>query len=177
MLIDKFIHLVEDHAEQLTKTWIEEIRQNPATRSYREISNEILGKRIYDIYRRLGQWLLQEDPKDKRTAEHFMNLGRERAAEGIKASEVVYALILSRVVLCRFVDNHGLINSVLQIQQYQEFSRRVTTFFDKATYFVTVGYESQSVEEQKHVHKSEFIEKSIGSITKWLIKDQPAADE
>lgn len=81
MLIDKFIHLVEDHADQLTKLWIEEIRSHPSTKGYREFSDEILRKRIFDVYHRLGNWLLDDDPSDKRTAEHFMDLGRERTEE------------------------------------------------------------------------------------------------
>ena len=172
MLIGKFIRLVEDHADQLTKTWIKEVRSNPSTKNYRDFSDEVLGKRIYDVYKRLGNWLLNDDPADKKTAEHFMNLGYERAAEGFKVSEVIYALILSRVTLCRFVDTHGLINSPLEIQKAQEFTRRVTAFFDKATYFVALGYESSHTKEHDKTKKGEHIEKAIGSITKWIIKER-----
>ena len=129
MLIGKFIRLVEDHADQLTKLWIEEVRSNPSTSGYREFSDEVLGKRIFDVYKRLGDWLLKDDPKDRRTAEHFMNLGRERAAEKLKVSEVIYALILGRVVMCRFIDTHGLINSALEIHKGAGIQQKSDGFF------------------------------------------------
>ena len=171
MLIGKFIRLVEDHADQLTESWIKEVRTNPSTRSYRDFSDEVLSKRIYDVFKRLGNWLLNEDPADKKTAEHFMNLGYERAQEGFKVSEVIYALILSRVTLCRFVDKHGLINSALEIQKAQEFNRRVTAFFDKAIYFMALGYETIHNRGADKVKKVEHVEKAISSITKWIITD------
>lgn len=172
MLFDKFIRLVEDHADQLTKLWIEEVRSNPSTKGYKEFSDELLGKRIFDVYHRLGNWLLQDDPADKKTAEHFIELGRKRAKEKIRVSEVVYALILGRVIITRFIDSHGLINSMLEIQQSLEFHRRLTVFFDKATYYVTVGYESQTPETREAIHKSDFVNKSIDAITKWIITDR-----
>lgn len=172
MLIDKFIHLVEDHADQLTKLWIEEIRSHPSTKGYREFSDEILRKRIFDVYHRLGNWLLDDDPSDKRTAEHFMDLGRERTEEKIRVSEVIYALILARVVITKFVGSQSLINSPIEIQQAQEFTNRLTVFFDKAAYFVAVGYETRTPEEKEKLKKDEFVVKAIDSIANWIITDR-----
>jgi len=172
MLFDKFIRLVEDHADQLTRLWIEEIRSNPSTKGYNEFSDELLGKRIFDVYHRLGNWLLQDDPSDKKTAEHFIELGRSRASENIRVSEVVNALILARVIITRFIDEQALANSALEIHLAQEFYRRLIVFFDKATYFVVVGYETQTPEEREKIHKSDFINKSIDSITRWIITDR-----
>jgi hypothetical protein len=72
MLYDKFIRLVEDHAEELTKEWIKEIKSNPSTIGYRNIEDAILGARIFDVYRRLGEWVINADPNDPKTAEHFI---------------------------------------------------------------------------------------------------------
>jgi hypothetical protein len=171
MLYEKFIRLVEEHAEQLTKSWIKEVKNNPSTIGYKKMSDQLLDTRVYDVYKRLGNWVLQKDPSDKNTAEHFMKLGRERASEGLRASEVIYALILSRVVLWKYIINQGVINSAMDMQQALGFYQKVNNFFDKAAYFVAVGFESIHLEDQEKLKKEDFVEKAVKGVTKWFIKD------
>lgn len=170
MLYEKFIRLVEDHAEALTKEWIHEIKTNPSTKGYRKIDDAILGVRVFDVYKRLGQWILDEDPSDPKTAEHFIKLGRERAKENLKNSEVIYALILARVVLWRYIIDQGVINSIIDLHQSLEFYQKINNFFDKATYFVAVGFESVSDEEQEKLKQEDFVEKAVKGVTNWFIK-------
>ncbi|MBI9071898.1 MAG: hypothetical protein JEY94_09885 [Melioribacteraceae bacterium] len=171
MLYEKFIRLVEDHAEKLTKLWVEEVQNNPSTRGYRKINDALLEKRVYDVYKRLGRWLLNEDITFKETAEHYMKLGSERAHEGIQLSEVIYAIVISRLVLWNYVINQGIVNSIFEHHQALEFLQRVTTYFDKAIYFISIGYENSSKADQEKIKKSDFIEKSVNAVTKWIIKD------
>ncbi len=171
MLYRKFITLVEDHAEELTRLWIDEVKKNPATKGYRQFTDENLHDKVYDVYIRLGRLLLEEDPTFKGLAAHYMKLGKDRAAEGLKLSEVIYALILSRVVLWRFVVNQGIINGTLDLQQALEFYHKVTSFFDKATYFVSCGYEN--FEKKSSMKDEDFVDKTVKGFTKWFVKDLP----
>ncbi len=173
MLYRKFISLVEDHAELLTQQWIEEVKTNPATPGYKKISNEVLHRRAYDDYVRLGNLLLEEEPSFHKQAAHYMKLGMERAAEGIKLSELLYAFILSRVVLWRFVVDQGVINGTLDLQQALEFYQKVTNFYDKAAYFVAAGYENYLNGKAKEKPQEDFVEKTVKAVTKWFIKDIP----
>jgi hypothetical protein len=170
MLYAKYITLVEDHAEELTKQWIKEINNCPATRAYSEMSDELLANRIFDLYKRLHVWILQNDPGDTHTAEHYIKLGRARANEGLKLSEVTYALILSRVVLWRYIVNQGVIANSFDLQQAFEFFQKVNNFYDKAIYLVSIGYESFKANEGQQVKKEEFIKETVNSITRWLIR-------
>lgn len=170
MLYGKFIQLVEDHAEELTKAWIDEVKQNPATPGYNKMPDDLLAKRIGDVYKRLHVWILQNDPADLESGEHYIKLGRERASEEINLSEVIYSIIISRAVLSRFVHNQGIINSTFDVQQAFEFFNKVNNFYDKVNYLVTLGYESYKSKDKEAFKKTEFIERSVNSITKWLIK-------
>lgn len=172
MLYEKFIRLVEDHAEEITKEWISEIKANPSTAGYRRLNDEVLNTRVYDVYKRLRKWVLENDINDSETAKHFMKLGNERASEGLKNSEVVYALILARVVLCRYIENHGLINSSLELHQLFEFYQTLNNFFDKATYFVAVGFENQAKLNHLKSEKKAFSEKAVQGVTDWFIKSK-----
>ena len=164
MLYAKYIRLVEDHAEDLTKQWISEIKNCPATKSYRDMPDELLWNRIYDLYKRLHVWILQNDPGDAKTAEHYLKLGRERANERVPLSEITYALILSRVVLWRYIINQGVISNSFDLQQAFEFFQKVNNFFDKAIYLVCIGHEGY------HSKKDEFVKETINSMTRWLIR-------
>ena len=170
MLYAKYIQLVEDHAEELTQKWITEVKRNPATPSYKEMPDDILYKRIHDVFKKLHVWVLQNDPGDSETASHYLQLGRERASENIKLSEITYALILARVVLWKYVLNQGVINNFFDLQQAFEFFQKVNTFFDKAIYLASIGYESLGTLGKDEIRRTEFIEKSVRSITRWLIR-------
>lgn len=169
MLYRKFITLVESHAEELTEEWIREVKHNPATPGYSNLSTEELHNRAYDVYIRLGKLLLEEDPSFRSQAAHYMKLGKDRASEGLKLSEVIYALILSRVVLWRYVVNQGIINGTLDLQQALEFYQKVTNYFDKAAYFIACGYES--FERKTDMKDTDFVDKTVKGFTKWFIKD------
>ncbi len=129
MLYQKFIRLIESHAEQLTSKWIEEVKNNPATKGYKNIDDKILHKRAFDDYQRLGNILLHDDPTFHDQAAHFMKLGKDRAIEGLKLSEVMFAFILSRVVLWNFVVSQGIINNTLDLYQALEFYQKISNFY------------------------------------------------
>lgn len=170
MLYEKFIRLVEDRADQLTDEWLHEVKVNPSTAGYKDIPDNVLSYRIHDVYKRLGKWLLQETPNYHQSAEHFIRLGRERSAENIKASEIIYALFLARSVLWKFIQRQGIINNALDLQQAMEFNQKITNFFDKAAYFAAVGVESKDLTEEELFRKNGFFDKAVNSITRWLMK-------
>jgi len=172
VLYEKFIRLVEDHAEELTKEWIKEIKSNPSTTGYKKVDDAILGDRVFDVYKRLGDWIMNAEPNDPKTAEHFIKLGRDRANEDLKNSEVIYALILSRVVLWRYIVNHEIITSSIELHQSLEFYQKINNFFDKAAYFVAVGFESVGEEDQEKLKKDDFVGKAVQGVTGWFFKNK-----
>lgn len=170
MLYNRFVRIVEEHAEALTKSWIKEIKGNPSTPSYRGIADKELHDKVHDVYRRLGHWIT-ERASMKEVAEHFMLLGRQRALQGIRQSEVIYALILSRVELWRYVKGQGIINDAMDLNRALEFFDRITYFYDKAIYFVSAGYENTEVSEEKLLEQGGMFEKIVKSFEAWVISE------
>lgn len=169
MLYEKFIRLVEEHADQLTRKWVNEVRHHPSTKSYHDLSDIILSKRIHSVYRRFGDWLLSKDLGNKKNAEFFMKIGRERSHEGAKASEVIYAVILARAVLWHYVIEQGVINTTIDMHQALEFYHTVNNFFDKAVYFVAVGFESVEMTDDEQVKHEGLVDGTINAIKRWVI--------
>jgi len=170
MLYRKYIGLLEDHAEQLTRKWISEVRHNPSTPGYQRLPEDVLDERVYDLFQKLGEYLMTNDPSFSKTAEHFIRLGRERAKEGFNVSEVIYALILERVVLWNFILEEGMITTSFDMHQALGFYGKINNFFDKAVYFVAQGFENVHLEEAELTEGSDFVNKSVNAVMRWFIK-------
>jgi hypothetical protein len=139
MLSARLVTLIEEHAEDLTRGVLADVRSNPRTPSYHHLPREELHKRAYDVYRNLGRWL--GDKAEERIADSFGGLGRLRREEGIPLSEVAYALLLTKHHLHRYMRSAGLVDSALDLYQEKELNLLVEQFFDRAIYHTVRGYE------------------------------------
>jgi hypothetical protein len=74
----------------------------------------------------------------------YTRLGEERFREGLKLSEVVQALAMTKYQLWAYIRDYGLLDSALQLHQSLELYNRVVLFFDRATHCTVVGYERAS---------------------------------
>jgi hypothetical protein len=139
MLSDRLVRMIEQHAEELMRALVQDLQSNPRTASYHRLPREAIHGRAYDVYKNLGIWLhskAEEDIKAK-----YSGLGKEREAEGIPLSEVVYALTLTKYHLRDYIRVVGLVDSAVELYQEQELQRLLGRFFDKAIYYTVRAYE------------------------------------
>jgi hypothetical protein len=153
MLSTKLIELIETHAEGLTREALADLATNPRTPSFRLVPSDELQARIFATYHNLGKWI--GDPHDDGVRAEYESWGARRLREGIPLSEIVYALILIKHHLRRFVRDYGLLElsgdrSVpgdligLQLYGVQELNYMVGDFFDRAMYYLARGYEHEA---------------------------------
>jgi len=140
MLSVRLVRLIEDHAEERTCGLLDDLATNARTPAYHKISRVELHHRTYDVYRNLGQWL--GHTTDESIEATYRELGKRRFAEGVRLSEVVYALTLAKYHLREFIRMRGLVDSAVELYQEQELQRLVGRFFDRAIYYTIRGYES-----------------------------------
>lgn len=146
MLSVRLVRLIEDHAEELTRGLLDDLMTNARTPAYHKISHAELHHRTYDVYRHLGQWL--GHTTDESIEATYRDLGKRRFAEGIRLSEVVYALTLAKYHLREFIRTRGLVDSAMELYQEQELQRLVGRFFDRAIYYTIRGYESVAAQRE-----------------------------
>jgi hypothetical protein len=139
MLSDRLVRMIEHHAEELTRALVENLHSNPRTVAYHRLSREAIHDRIHNVYKNLGLWLNSKAEEDIEAS--YTELGRDREAEGIPLSEVVYALILTKYHLRDYIRAAGLVDSAVELYQEQELQRRLGHFFDKAIYYTVRAYE------------------------------------
>ncbi len=154
MLSARLIELIETHADALTQDALKDLTTNARTRSFRLVPKGELEERVFATYRNLRTWL--GDPKDDAVRAEYEDWGVTRFRQGIPLSEIIYALILVKHHLRRFVRNHGLVEfsgdrissaDMLGVQLYsiQELNYMVGEFFDRAMYYLARGYEAEAI--------------------------------
>jgi hypothetical protein len=139
MLSTRLVQIIEDHAEQLTRGLIDDLRCNKHTPHYHQLTREELHDRTYDVYHNLGRWL--SDKTESAIESSYTHLGKRRLAEGIPLSEIVYSLGLIKQHLQEHVHICGMIDSAVDLHGDRELQRMVGRFFDRAVYYTVKGFE------------------------------------
>ena len=136
----KLVSLIESNADKITKAWLREVKERKETPTYARHDEERLYHRAFRVYRHLGEWISRERSKED-VADHYLKLGQRRREQGFALSEVVAALIIARRMLWVHVLTDAFLDTALDLNQALELSNRVVLFFDRATYYVSLGYE------------------------------------
>ncbi len=142
MLVTILVHLIEDHAEQLTQSVVKELLTDARTPGYCKLGQNEAYARVYDVLHNLGTWLDCES--DEVTENFYRGLGQARFAEGIPLAEVVCALMLTEQAIRSFIDARGWVDSALDLRRQIELYDLITRFFERATYFTVLSYEQQA---------------------------------
>ena len=139
MISSKLVAMIEDHADQLTAGLIGDLQRHPHTGGYHRLARSELHRRAHDVYRNLSKWVTRGSESEVESS--YADLGRQRCAEGIPLSHVIFALILTKDHLLHYVRTSGLSDSALDLYQELELVRLVGEFFDRAIHHTAEGYE------------------------------------
>jgi hypothetical protein len=153
LLSARLIELIQTHAEYLTRDVLKDYATNPRTRHWRVVSSSELEQRVFRTYHNLGNWI--GDPREDAVQAEYEEWGRKRYRNRIPLSEIVYAVILLKQHLRKYIRQHGLIEysrerqapqEMLPVHLYgiQELNYLVGDFFDKALYYLARGYEMEA---------------------------------
>jgi len=133
MLSDALVTLIQDRAEEIAGLWLRDVRTNSTTPSYRRIEPETLIERATLAVSQFGRWLKGDEPSEE-LREFYRILAKERAAQGFGMHELLSSITLMKKHLWAFVCSHGVWKRPIDAYRVLELSRRVSVFFDKATY-------------------------------------------
>lgn len=145
ILSSKLVQRIENHAEELTKGVVQDLKTNPKTPSLHVLSARELHDQSHEVYRNLSRWLTQLS-EDSIEAFYF-RLAKVRFEEGIPLNEVLYALILKKYHLRDYIRTSGMVDSAVDLLQEQELHHLIGCFFDKAIFYTAKGYEAANKAE------------------------------
>lgn len=107
---------------------------------------DVLHERADSVCKRIGYFLGRRLPK-KKLARFFTRLGKVRREEGVPLEEEVMALLLLKRHIWLYVLQEGLLTTNLELYQALELNNRVVLYFDRAIYYMTLGYEQEEDDE------------------------------
>jgi hypothetical protein len=151
MITVQVIELIEMHAPRLSQDITDDLMSNERTRGFRSVKRDVLEARIFELLHHLGDWI--GDPQAARVESEFSDWGRRRFGQGIPLSEIVYAVILLKKHLRRYIRDNGLIEASfprvendyilpVHLHSLQDLNVTIGLFFDSALYHLTKGYEA-----------------------------------
>ena len=153
MLGAHLLQFIEAHAGALTDEVIRDLRANERTPTFSRLNAMELESRVAALYWNLGRWIGNADERAIR--DEYEAMGRSRYREGVRVSELVYALLLTKQHLRRYIRDHGLVDFAgdrvvpdellpLELHSIQELNYQVGEFFDRALYYLARGYEAEA---------------------------------
>lgn len=153
MLGARLLQLIQAHAGPLTRDVVKDLRTNERTTTFRRLNPADVETRVSSLFYNLGKWIGEAD--ERAVQVEYEEMGRARFREGVRISELVYALLITKHHLRRYIREHGLVDFAgdriageellpLELHSIQELNYQVGEFFDRALYYLAHGYESEA---------------------------------
>ncbi|MFA5321778.1 MAG: NUDIX domain-containing protein [Smithella sp.] len=141
-LTRRLVNVIIKNKENIIEQWLEDVTVNPSTTEYHEMAREVLYNICYRILSQLTLWLggLHDV---KRIRIFYTKLGRERKKSGFRISGALSALSLIRKHIWTFALAQDALQKNLELYMTFELQRRMTVFFDLATFYLTSGHEEK----------------------------------
>jgi len=137
----RLVKLIEAHADKLAQGLMHSLQTSPrSSELLRKVPADELKSRAQEIYRNLGDWLLNKTESE--IEERYTGLGMRRARQGVPFCGFMWAIILTKEYLWEHLQGEGLLEEPVELLGELELLRNLERFFDRATYFAAVGYES-----------------------------------
>jgi len=141
-LTRRLVNIIIKNKEKIIEQWLEDVTVNPSTAEYHKVERAVL----YNICDRILSYLtlcLGGLHDVSRIRNFYTNLGRERKKSGFKISGTLSALSLIRKHIWTFALAQDALQKNLELLMTFELQRRMTIFFDLATFYLTRGHEEK----------------------------------
>ena len=138
-MLVRFIEMIEKNAESMAGELKEKLLTDPATPSYQTLDDRTLYKDIFEVYSRLGHWLLRDTEKGE-VRTHYSDVGAQRFEEGFPLHEIVQALVTTKRHIWDTVLEKGIMRTAKELDSAIDFITYLNRFFDMAIYYSTRGY-------------------------------------
>ena len=150
MISAALIELIEVHANHLAGDVARDLHNNPRTPAFRAVAHDELADRAFQIFHHLGNWI--GEPGSAPVRAEFAEWGAKRFGQGIPLSQIVYAIVVIKTHLRRYIREHGIVDAAfprveaeyilpMHLHSLQELNEQVSTFFDEALFHLAQGFE------------------------------------
>lgn len=144
LLSDRIVDVIRENEAIIINGWLDDVLRNRSTPTYQLFDRDKLWQRAHGVLSLFSNWA-GEFHKDRAVRRvdirnYFVGFGKEKKKEGFTLHEILSALSLKRKHIWEFALSHGISKKPLDIYMAFEFDRRMMIFFDRATFYSTIGY-------------------------------------
>jgi hypothetical protein len=150
----KLIDVTEQNAEKIAKQWFGDVRKNPKTPSYHDLSEDKAIPMAIEFYQQFRSLFDAEKPFEQAKKIFFM-YADDCYAKEIPLQEAIYALTLMRRHMWLYAEFQAIFTTAIEQQQATESLNRTILLFDYAIYVITQRYQDRMKGE---------IEKELGAL-------------
>ena len=133
------IEMIEKNAGTMAGELKNKLLTDPATPSYQTLDDRILYENIFEVYSRLGYWLLRDSEKGE-VPTHYSAIGAQRFREGFPLHQVVQALVATKRHIWDTIMEKGIMRTAKELDSAVDFITYLNRFFDMAIYYTILGY-------------------------------------
>jgi len=139
MLSHRFVRHIEDRSDALASGLLHKIQRSARTEAFRKVPPAELTGRVSEIYRHLGEWLLDKSESD--IEKRYTEIGIRRAQQGVPLSQLIWAIMLTKDNLWEFILDDSYPDRPIEVFGKQELLQLLDQFFERAIYSAALGYE------------------------------------
>ena len=139
LLAYRLVKLIENHSDGLARSLHNRYRESEKCSAYANVPDSELTEKVYEVYRHLGDWLLGKTEAD--IEQRYLEVGAQRAAQGVPVSQVVWMICLVRENLWEYLQKHAELERPAEIFGELELLEMLDKFFHLAIYYAALGHE------------------------------------
>lgn len=137
----RMVQLIESHASNLSEELTQKLEiSGRCPDLLRNVPAQELKMRTHEIFRNLSDWILSKTESE--IEERYIGLGVRRARQGVPFSQFLFALNATKECLWGYLQRQGLLEQPIELLGDIELLHSLQTFFDRAAYSGSMGYES-----------------------------------
>ena len=137
----KLILLIDSRAEHLSEGLIHRMKSaDRCSDLVRLVPSDELRKRSNEIYRDLGDWLLNK--KETEIEKRYIALGMKRFQQRVPYPDLLWAVTATKEYLWEFMLAEGLFAEPIDLFGEIDLLHSMDRFFDRISYFAAMGYEN-----------------------------------
>ena len=139
MLAYRLVRLIETHSDGLAAGLLKRVQQSELAQDYAKVLAQDLERRVYEIYRHLGDWLLGKSEFDIK--ERYREIGARRAEQQVPLSQLIWVIVLTKENLWEYLKHEAGMERPAEVFGELEMLQLLDQFFDRAIFYASQGYE------------------------------------
>jgi hypothetical protein len=136
----KLIDVTEHNADKIARQWFGDVRKNPKTPSYHDLSEEKAIPMAVEFYQRFRRLFDAEKPFEE-AKRIFVLYADECYTNEFPLQEAIYALTLMRRHMWLYAEFQATFTTAIEQHQAVESLNRTILLFDYAIYVITKRYQ------------------------------------